>query len=291
MLGVLLGGLIAARWGWKAAFGVVGFPGLVLALLYLAVRDYKTVALTPALNQATRSTGSTVAFVAKSLARSRTMLWVCMGGAAQLVVVSAVWSWLPSFLEPFSQSAARRRRRCARPWWCCSALSAACSGAASSTAPASRRPRFKLFVMAAICIAAMLVLLPTFAATGSAGLSPSSQFALIALGGFLMTCSVGPVSAIVIDVIHPGVRATGASVLALFQNLFGLAAGPFIVGMLSDSLGLASAMTVIPVFGALAAVFFLFASRTYEGDKQRVATVPVRADSAPAVGGVPKAAV
>ena len=41
-----------------------------------------------------------------------------------------------------------------------------------------------------------------------------------------MTCTVGPVSAIVIDVIHPGVRATGASVLALFQNLFGLAAGP-----------------------------------------------------------------
>ena len=46
VLGVLLGGLIAARWGWKAAFGVVGFPGLVLALLYLKVRDYQTVALT-----------------------------------------------------------------------------------------------------------------------------------------------------------------------------------------------------------------------------------------------------
>ena len=52
-----------------------------------------------------------------------------------------------------------------------------------------------------------------------------------------MTCSVGPVSAIVIDVIHPGVRATGSSVLALFQNLFGLAAGPFIAGVLSDALG------------------------------------------------------
>src|SRR5206468_3908209 len=32
-------------------------------------------------------------------ARSRTMLWVCVGGAAQLVVVSALWSWLPSFLN------------------------------------------------------------------------------------------------------------------------------------------------------------------------------------------------
>src|SRR5262245_27496225 len=40
VLGVLLGGLIAARWGWKAAFGVVGVPGLALALLYLKVRDY-----------------------------------------------------------------------------------------------------------------------------------------------------------------------------------------------------------------------------------------------------------
>ena len=249
VLGVLLGGLIAARWGWQAAFGVVGFPGLVLALLYLKVRDYKTVALTPALNQATRSTAGTVAYVAKSMAKSRTMLWVCLGGAAQLVVVSAVWSWLPSFLNrlhglPPEQAAVR-------------AAMVVLLGAVGSVfwgnmvdRAGLRRPRFKLFVMAAMCFATMLVLMPTFAATGSAGLSQSSQFALIALGGFLMTCSVGPVSAIVIDVIHPGVRATGASVLALFQNLFGLAAGPFIVGMLSDSLGLASAMTVIPGFGA-----------------------------------------
>ena len=55
VLGVMLGGLIAARWGWQAAFGVVGFPGLVLALLYLKVRDYRTVELTPTLDQATRS--------------------------------------------------------------------------------------------------------------------------------------------------------------------------------------------------------------------------------------------
>jgi predicted MFS family arabinose efflux permease len=35
VLGVMLGGLIAAKWGWKAAFGVVGVPGLLLALMYL----------------------------------------------------------------------------------------------------------------------------------------------------------------------------------------------------------------------------------------------------------------
>ncbi len=284
VLGVLLGGVIAARWGWQAAFGVVGFPGLVLALLYLKVRDYKTVALTPALDAATRSTGSTVAYVARSMARSRTMLWVCLGGAAQLVVVSAVWSWLPSFLNRFhglppEQAAVR-------------AALVVLVGAAGSVVWGSivdragvRRARLRLYVMAALCVASMAVLLPAFGATGS--LAPTAQFGLIALGGFLMTCSVGPVTAIVIDVIHPGVRATGASVLALIQNLLGLAAGPFIVGVLSDGLGLSTAMTIVPVFGALAVGLFLLASRSYEGDKQRV--VATTAPQPGAAGPLPTA--
>jgi MFS family permease len=106
VLGVLLGGVIAARWGWQAAFGVVGVPGLALALLYCKVRDYKTVQLTPVLASATASASGTAKHIAKRLARTPTMLWVCLGGAAQLVVVSAVWAWLPTRL------ACRRRSSC-----------------------------------------------------------------------------------------------------------------------------------------------------------------------------------
>ena len=88
-----------------------------------------------------------------------------------------------------------------------------------------------------------------------------------------MTCTVGPVSAIVIDVIHPGVRATGASVLALFQNLFGLAAGPFIVGVpVRRLVGLTPALAVMPAFGLVAACAFLFA---------RAATPPTSKVQAP----------
>src|SRR5262249_20068822 len=95
------------------------------------------------------------------------------------------------------------------------------------------------------------------------------QFALIVLGGFLMTCTVGPTAAIVIDVIHPGVRAAGCSVLALFQNLFGLALGPFIAGIFSDAWGLESALTVMPLFGAVAAASFVIGAGSYESEKQR----------------------
>jgi MFS family permease len=52
VLGVILGGYVASRWGWHAAFGIVGVPGLLLALLYIFVRDYKTVAVAVAVASA-----------------------------------------------------------------------------------------------------------------------------------------------------------------------------------------------------------------------------------------------
>jgi hypothetical protein len=76
------------------------------------------------------------------------------------------------------------------------------------------------------------------------------------------------------------VRATGASVLALFQNLFGLAAGPFLVGMLSDGIGLVPALTAIPLCSLLAAGAFLLAARSYEADKARAGELP-ETDTAP----------
>jgi MFS family permease len=274
VLGVLLGGVIAAKWGWQAAFGVVGIPGLVLALLYLKVRDYKTVALDPQRAAAATSTGGAVRFAAKALMRSRTMLWVCCGGAAQLIVVSAIWSWPPSFLNrvhgvPASQSGTK-----AAIVVLLGAVGAVVWGAVIDRA-GTKRARRKLHTMAALCIAALLILVSAFAGSTTAG----AQFALIALGGFVMTCSIGPVSAIVIDVIHPGVRATGASVLALFQNLFGLAVGPLVTGMLSDAIGLEAALAAVPLFGALAAVFFMLAARSYENDIHQVENIHVDADA------------
>jgi MFS family permease len=265
VLGVLLGGLIAARWGWQAAFGVVGLPGLVLALAYLKVRDYKTVELTPTLERATKSTASTVRYVVQALTRSPTMLWVCLGGAAQLVVVSAMWAWLPSFLNRAHGIAPDRAGVLAALVVLGGAVGSVAWGAVVDRA-GGRRSRNKLLAMAALCVASCVVLAPAFAIEADF----QAQFAFVALGGFIMTCTVGPVSAVVADVVHPGVRATGLAVLALFQNLFGLAAGPFLAGLLSDAVGLQAALALIPAFALAAAGFFLLGTRTYERDLRRV---------------------
>jgi len=41
--GSVVGSLVAAHWGWRPAFLVVALPGLVLALLALRLRDYRSV--------------------------------------------------------------------------------------------------------------------------------------------------------------------------------------------------------------------------------------------------------
>jgi MFS family permease len=198
------------------------------------------------------------------------MLWVCIGGAAQLVVVSALWSWLPSFLNRVHGVAPAAAGVKAALVVLAGAAGAVLWGAVIDRA-GRRRPRAKLYAMALLCIVALLVLIFAFGAPQfGLGLSRQAEFLLIILGGFLMTCTVGPVSAVVIDVIHPGIRATGASVLALFQNLFGLAAGPLIAGILSDAWTLEKALIAMPLFGLLAAWAFLRASRSYEPDLQRV---------------------
>jgi len=276
VLGVMLGGIIAARWGWQAAFGVVGLPGLVLALLYLKVRDYRTVELTPTLDRATRSGRDVARHIVQALTRSRTMLWVCIGGAAQLIVVSAVWSWLPSYLNRVQGVAPQQAAVQAALIVLCGAVGSVFWGAVVDRA-GLRRPRSKLVVLALLCLVSLLPLSFAFGASAwGAHLAPGARLALIALGGFVMTCSVGPVSAVVIDVIHPGVRATGSSVLAVFQNLFGLAAGPLITGLLSDKMGLEFALAVMPCFAVVSALAFITAARTYETDTAR-ASMPAGA--------------
>jgi MFS family permease len=264
VLGVMLGGVIAAKWGWQAAFGVVGVPGMLLALLYLKVRDYRTVALAPALDAKRRSIGEAARHIVKALARSRTMLWVCIGGAAQLIVVSALWSWLPSFLNRVHGMAPQQAAIKAAMVVLAGAAGAVIWGVVVDRA-GLLKPRRRLAVMAALCLVAMAVLAAAFGLS----LEPQTQFALIALGGFIATCTIGPVSAIVIDVVHPGLRSTGSSVLALFQNLFGLAAGPFLAGVLSDAWGLVPALTAMPFFALVAVGAFLLAARSYESEKAR----------------------
>ncbi len=44
-IGIMAGAYIAARYGWRHAFGIVAIPGIIIAVLIFFIKDYKTVAL------------------------------------------------------------------------------------------------------------------------------------------------------------------------------------------------------------------------------------------------------
>ena len=273
--GVVLGGFIAERWGWQAGFGVVGFPGLMLALVFLLiVRDYKTVAL-PSEDYTRGTHRLSVRAVAAELLRPRTALVTCIGAGLSLLVVSTTWAWLPSYFNRYYDVAPDRAGLMTGIVVLIGGLGALLWSIVADRL-SSRIPRARLFVPAAAAL-----LTTVFMCTAFAGFGPGIvQFGLIAAGGLVMAGSVGPTDAVVIDVIHPGLRATAVSILSLTRNLFGLAGGPLLTGVLSDAYGLQFAMSVVPLLGLLAAGILLMAARTYEYDLKHVkGAEPAVADS------------
>ena len=97
----------------------------------------------------------------------------------------------------------------------------------------------------------------------------TEQYALIIAGGTLMTGVLGTASAVVLDVVQLGIRATTIAVDILIGNLLGLAAGPFVTGVMSDNYGLGTSLTILPDFRVLAAIAFALIVPIYQRDLQR----------------------
>ena len=265
VLGVVAGGVIAERWGWQAGFGAVGVPGLLLALVFvLIVRDYKTVAL-PISGRAQKSGAMKVRAVAAALLEPRTAIVTCIGAGLQLVMVSTTWAWLPSYFNRYYGLAPDQAGLKTGLVVLMGGLGAVLWSVVADRLSA-RRPCARLWVPMAAAFLTALLMWMAFGlfAPGAA------QFALIIAGATVMTGTIGPVCAVIVDVVHPALRATAAACLSLAQNLFGLAAGPLLAGLLSDAFGLPFALSVIPGFCLLAAAMFALAARTYESDLQLV---------------------
>jgi len=265
VLGVMLGGFIADRWGWQAGFGAVGIPGLFLALVFLlVVRDYKTVAL-PSVSGSNAKSRMTARAVIAELLRPRTALITCIGAGLNLLVVSTTWAWLPSYFNRFYGLAPDQAGLKTGIVVLVGGVGALLWSTVADRL-SGRMPRARLIVPAVAAVATTALMMAAFA-----GVSPGPvQFALIVAGALVMAASVGPTDAVVIDVIHPALRATGASILSLLRNLFGLAGGPLLTGVLSDAYGLQFAMAVVPLFGLLAAALYMVAARTYVADLKRL---------------------
>ncbi|MBV1701834.1 MAG: MFS transporter [Hyphomicrobiales bacterium] len=264
MGGVLIGGYIAKTYGWHSAFGVVGFPGLILALMYFLVPDYKTVELQPGV--ARRSSLKSLAAMMRALLETPSAILIYVCNALQLFVLAAIVSWLPSFLNRSYGLATDVASVRMVMVLIASSLGTIIFGLVADRI--SRHSPGRKFE--ALAVSAFLTFV-TFAFAFNFMAPGPWQFRVIVLGGLFMGGTLGTTSALTVEVAHPGIRATALAVGALVQNLLGLAAGPAFTGILSDHLGLPVALGIVPFFSLLSAVAFLLVRRVFLRDLARTA--------------------
>ena len=260
VLGVALGGVIAQRHGWQVAFGLAGIPGLLLALLFIAVvRDHTKPE--SSVDSARRSQTGTVKSVVAALLRPRTMRITCVAGGLQLFMVAAIYAWMPSLLHRNYAMPPDVAGMTAAVLVLCGGIGAVlCGVTADRLGRRIQAARLRVSAAAAALTALLMWMAFTVFPPGAA------QLALMVAGATVMTGTIGPSAAVVVDVVPPALRGTAASILALTQNLFGLAAGPLVTGLLSDRYGLAFSLSIVPLFCVAAAYAFVMAARTYEAD-------------------------
>lgn len=254
VVGMALGSAVAAQWGWRWAVGLLALPGLLLALAVLRVRDYPTVRAVPRGRHAVAG-----------VLRTRTAVAATAGVALLLLIASSLYTWLPTHFERDLHLTPARAGALAAVVMLAGAAGTVVTGMLADRA-ARRDPLARLRAAVLAGLAATGLLVPAFA------LLPAgpAQVVLVLLGSAMVTAAVGPAAAVVVDVTHPGVRATAVSVLVAAQNLLGLTIGPVLTGALADTLGLTTALSVVAVLGLAAAAAFHRAMRTCTADRAAV---------------------
>jgi MFS family permease len=256
VIGVALGGVIAIQLGWRWAFVVMAVLGLVLVVLYrLLVTEARL-----AQHRINEACDGAPAGARRRRVRLRTLintpsvLCAYVGSGLQLFVAGALFAWLPSYFGRAYGLAPDKAAALAAAAILLMAAGMVVCGAVTDRL--SRLVPIRKWTTAIVYGASSLV----FLGVGFSLAPGSAQLVLFALGVFFTAGTSGPAGAMVANLTAEPIRATALGTLTLANNLLGLAAGPLVVGLLADRVGLVTAMGWVPL-AALASIAFLYLGR------------------------------
>lgn len=253
--GLILGGGLAARFGWRGSFVAMAAFGLALAGLYvLILRRARPAAADHAAEPA--ATGLSPREVIEGLFGAPAVVATYIASGLQLFVLGALTAWTPSYLNRLVGLAPSRAAAAAAMLLLASGVGMVVWGAVTDRLCA-RRPELRPTLCAAYSLVtfcfleAALVLPPGFVQLGCA-----------LVGLFCAGATSGPAGAIVADGAPRALHGAALAVLTLANNLIGLAPGPAAAGLMADHFGLHAALRLsvgaaLPAAAAFALVGWL----------------------------------
>ena len=278
MFGMAIGGVVADAHGWRAAFLVVGIPGLLVALLAWLTLPEPRAKVEAKDAPPTLPWGQSIVTLLKKPSFNWLMLGVMMFGAVNLGLFIFVGSFfMRNHLAELTELGAMFHMGPLAFLGVALGLSAGITGVIGGIFGGrvtdhfvKRDVRANLWVP----ITSMLISIPIYY---TMLFSPSAIIALCVLSIHTMVLAVnlGPVVAAIISLAPPQSRATAASLNLIAGNLIGVGFGPILIGLVSDMFnasgmssgdGLRYSLMLTKTCG-LVFVFALFmALRTYKKD-------------------------
>jgi len=265
-LGYILGGYLSAHHGgWRTPFYFFAIPGVILGILALFLKDYKTV------EKVEETGGERPGFIesAKAVLRVPTLRWLYIGHAMHNIMAVAVLVWLPTFLIRAHEVSEAKAGMTVGIISLMAIIGSPLGGILADRWQ-KKNPKGRMlvpvvgdFLSAALLIPALLL-----------DVEGPGLYLMFAFGIFLMM-GLPSIHTITQDVVTPGLKGVswGMTVLAIY--LLGGAWAPMAVGAISDGLGadanaLRTAIIIAGCAGFLASILFFMGSRKYPEDVEKV---------------------
>lgn len=260
-IGYLLGGILGQKFGWQAAFFIVGIPGVLLAIPVWFLFEPKRGGVEkdagidlPPIREGFRSLFSNRPYVVNTLAM--TAMTFAMGGLAQ---------WLPTFLYRVHQLDVAS----ANTFFGIITVLAGLSGTMIGgwLGDYFQKKTNKGYVL--VSGWGLLLGVP-FAVYALVTPVLINCLAAIFFAEFFLFLNTGPLNTVIVNVTHPAIRARAFALNIFIIHALGDAVSPTVLGWLSDLWGLRHSLLVTPGIIALASLFCFLCGRFLEKDNVRV---------------------
>jgi len=261
-LGYILGGLIGSAYGWRAAFMVVGAPGAVLAfVLVLLVEPARGAYDAPA----TRDVAAPPIGAALRLLAARPSYLV--NTAAQIVYTFALGglaTWMPTYFVRERGLTLAAASSTFGLVLVAGGFAGTLLGGWMAGVVARRHPGADFVVSGWSLVTAIVFTVCAILAPQPAVFWPAMFVSLL-----LLFMNIGPLNAAMANVLPAHVRTFGFAVTTMLMHVLGDAISPWLIGEISDHVGLALPVLITGCLLSVAGVILLAGRRTLTADIRR----------------------
>ena len=256
-LGLIAGGWLAETYGWRAAFVIVGLPGIFLGIIvYFTVQEPERGKFAAEEANPIAAQGLWASF--KSLCRQPAYIGALAGHTLQYTSGFILMSWAAVIMiRTFNASLSEVGVLLGLALLFGSPPGMIIGGFLSDKL-ASRDARW----MAWIPAIAMLLTMPFYLGSMFAP-NIESMAVMIGLGAFFIGISYAPNIGIIQTLVQPSQRALASAFLLLTANIIGMGFGPFLSGWLSDILRPVYQTASINMAVAVCQIFFIPAALAF----------------------------